>query len=318
MSVTPGRDGMTKDAGIPEVICIAGPTASGKTALAVEAALMLGGEVISADSMQIYRFMDIGTAKPTDEEKRGVPHHMLDFLDPSEEYSVAQYVEDAKKIIARVHAEGKVPVVAGGTGQYISALVDNLSFDQTEADPALQAELTEYAGKNGAHALHLMLRAEDPAAAEGIHENNVKRVIRALEMKRLTGLTLAERNAASRSKPVFAAYRVFGIKTDRPVLYDRIDRRVDVMMESGLEREAEALFSRNPGRTASQAIGYKEFLPYFNGEAGLDAVICEIKKNTRNYAKRQLTWFRRPGWVEWEDADGILSAITAAAKLSRG
>ena len=294
---------------LPEVICIAGPTASGKTGLAVRVAEALGGEIVSADSMQIYKYMDVGTAKPTAEEQRGIPHHLIDFLEPGEEYSVVQYVADAKRAITDIYGRGRAPVVAGGTGQYISALVDNISFDETVSDTALHEELEEYARTNGNASLHRMLAGLDPAAAASIHENNFKRVLRAVEMFKLTGLTLSERNEKSRLKPVFARYRVFGIDIDRAELYDRINRRVDMMFEQGLEEEARRVLGMHPGRTASQAIGYKEFVPYFSGECGIDEVAELIKKNSRNYAKRQLTWFRRCQWIEWDKAERIFDKL---------
>ncbi|MBQ2307425.1 MAG: tRNA (adenosine(37)-N6)-dimethylallyltransferase MiaA [Clostridia bacterium] len=298
------------DNGLPHVLCIAGPTASGKTSLAVKAAQLLGGEIISADSMQIYKYMDIGTAKPTAAEQGGIPHHLIDFLEPSEEYSVVQYVEAAKALITDISHRGRVPIIAGGTGQYISALVDNLDFDRSEPDPAIKAEVEAQLAERGRDHIHARLAELDPEAAEQIHPNNVKRVVRALEMRLTTGLTLTERNANSRQRPVFARYSVFGIDVDRAELYARIDRRVDAMITAGLEAEARFVATLHPGRTASQAIGYKEFAPYFAGEATLGEVTELIKKNSRNYAKRQLTWFRRPDWVNWRTADDILSVLT--------
>ena len=298
------------DNGLPHVLCIAGPTASGKTSLAVEAAQLLGGEIISADSMQIYKYMDIGTAKPTAAEQGGIPHHLIDFLEPSEEYSVVQYVEAAKALITDISHRGRVPIIAGGTGQYISALVDNLDFDRSEPDPAIKAEVEAQLAERGRDHIHARLAELDPEAAEQIHPNNVKRVVRALEMRLTTGLTLTERNANSRQRPVFARYSVFGIDVDRAELYARIDRRVDAMIAAGLEAEARFVATLHPGRTASQAIGYKEFAPYFAGEATLGEVTELIKKNSRNYAKRQLTWFRRPDWVNWRTADDILTVLT--------
>ena len=294
---------------LPLVVCIAGPTASGKTGLAIRAAEMLGGEIVSADSMQVYKYMDIGTAKPTAEERAKAVHHLIDFVDPRDEYSVVQYVEDARRVISDIHSRGRVPILAGGTGQYISALVENISYDETESDPALHAELEMIAASKGPAALHDILKEIDPEAAGQIHENNLKRVLRAVEMRKLTGLSLSERNAKSRLRPVSARYRAFGIDIDRKELYDRIDRRVNAMIDSGLIEEARRVLGMDPGRTASQAIGYKEFIPYFEGSCDLETAVALIKKNTRNYAKRQLTWFRRPQWIEWMSAGDILKEI---------
>ncbi len=294
---------------LPLVVCIAGPTASGKTGLAIRAAEMLGGEIVSADSMQVYKYMDIGTAKPTAEERAKAVHHLIDFVDPRDEYSVVQYVEDARRVISDIHSRGRVPILAGGTGQYISALVENISYDETESDPALHAELEMIAASKGPAALHDILKEIDPEAAGQIHENNLKRVLRAVEMRKLTGLSLSERNAKSRLRPVFARYRAFGIDIDREELYDRIDRRVNAMIDSGLIEEARRVLGMDPGRTASQAIGYKEFIPYFEGSCDLETAVDLIKKNSRNYAKRQLTWFRRPQWIEWMSAGDILKEI---------
>ena len=305
-------DRITERSGrLPFVICIAGPTASGKTGLAVKAAKLLNGEVISADSMQIYKYMDIGTAKPTVEEREGVPHHLIDFLDPKEDYSVVRYAEDARRAISDISGRGRLPIIAGGTGQYISALVDNIAFDETETDPALHAYLETLAKDKGPGEIHRMLSELDPEAAADIHENNKKRVLRALEMRMLTGQTLYQRNEKSRLRPVFARYRVFGIDIDRGELYRRIDSRVDDMIESGLIEEARHVLGMDPGRTASQAIGYKELIPYFEGSTDLETAVELIKKNSRNYAKRQLTWLRRMECVEWMSAEDILKELEA-------
>lgn len=284
---------------LPEVFCVCGPTASGKTALAIELARRLDGEIVSADSMQIYKYMDIGTAKPTPAERALATHHLIDFLEPSEEYSVAQYAQAARAAISDIVSRGKVPVLCGGTGQYVSALVENLEFSETASDPELRAELTAYAAANGTAALNALLAESDPEAAERIHPNDLKRNVRALEMYRLTGKTLARRNLESRGRAPFAKYRVYGVDMPRDELYRRIDRRVGLMLEAGLVGEAQELKKHLPGRTASQAIGYKELDAYFNGESTLEEAAELIARRSRNYAKRQLTWFRHLSWVEW-------------------
>lgn len=292
-------------------LVIAGPTASGKTSVSIELAHRFGGEVISADSMQIYKYMDIGTAKPNMEERDGIPHHMLDIIDPWEEYSVAAYADEARKCIKDTASRGKLPIVVGGTGLYINALAENIQYGAAPDIPcALISELEEFAGKNGAEALHDILKKEDPEAAEQIHFNNVKRVIRAVGMKRVSGMTLSERNAASKSLPREIECNVYAIDTDREVLYSRINQRVDEMIEAGLEREVrdvinlcENAYTENENRphsnTALQAIGYKEFIAYFNGEYDFETAVDRVKQYSRNYAKRQMTWFRKPDWVKW-------------------
>ena len=292
-------------------LVIAGPTASGKTSASIELAHRFGGEVISADSMQIYKYMDIGTAKPSMEERDGIPHYMLDIIDPWEDYSVAAYADAARKCIKDTAARGKLPIVVGGTGLYINALAENIQYGAAPDIPdSLISELEEFAGKNGAEALHDILKKEDPEAAEQIHFNNVKRVIRAVGMKRVSGMTLSERNAASKSMPREIECNVYAIDTDREVLYSRINQRVDAMIEAGLEREVrdviklcENAYTESAARprpnTALQAIGYKEFIDYFNGECDFESAVDRIKQYSRNYAKRQMTWFRKPDWVKW-------------------
>lgn len=287
------------------VLVIAGPTASGKTALSIDLAKKIGGEIVSADSMQIYKYMDIGTAKPDLKERSGVPHYMLDILEPDEEYSVAQYTKAARAYLAEIAAKGRVPIVVGGTGLYISALVENIHYEETEPDAALHAELEEYAVRRGAEALYARLQACDPEAARQIHANNVKRVLRAIEMKMTTGLTLEERNARSRTGPEPFAFTVYAIDTDRPTLYERINRRVDGMAETGLVEEVRQVEARGMGRTARQAIGYKEILTYLAGNGTLEEALDQIRQGSRNYAKRQLTWFRRPPWVQWKTVEEI-------------
>lgn len=287
------------------VIVIAGPTASGKTALSIDLARKLNGEIVSADSMQIYKYMDIGTAKPDLEERAGIPHHMMDIIEPQEEYSVAQYTEAARSCMKEIAKRGRTPIVVGGTGLYISSLVENIHYEDTPTDETLHAELEAFAREEGAEALHMRLAQCDPVAAAQIHANNVKRVLRALEMCLLTGLTLEERNARSKSGPQAFDFTVYAIDMDRSVLYDRIDRRVGIMAEAGLVEEVRRVSAMGMSRTARQGIGYKEILDYFDGKMSLDDALDQIRQGSRNYAKRQLTWFRRPEWVSWKSSEDI-------------
>lgn len=272
---------------------IAGPTASGKTTLAVEVCRLIGGEAVSADSMQIYRGMDIATAKPTPDETLGVPHHMIDFLEPSVGYSVAEYCRDASRCIEDIVSRGRHPVLVGGTGLYISSLLDGIRFIPEREDASLRGELFRYAEENGVHALHALLAAEDPCAAGEIHENNVVRVVRAIEAVRLSGETLSRRRELSLPEipPYVPAVFVLNAK-DRKNLFARIDARVDDMLERGLLGEAREFFASSPSRTAVQAIGFKELKPYLDGKIPFDEAVAALKQGTRRYAKRQLTWFR--------------------------
>ena len=300
----------------PELLIIAGPTASGKTAVAVELALRLDAEVVSADSMQVYRDMDILTAMPTPEEMRGVPHHMLGVFPPDQKCSAAAYRELALGRIQDILARGKRPIVCGGTGLYINALTRPLSF-AAQGDDAIRAELTRIAeAEGGRERLHDQLEAVDPAAAARLHPNDVRRVVRALEIYRITGRTQSEQAAldAQRGDGPFSE-RVYALDWPREALYARIDRRVDEMLQSGLVDEVrrlmknEAVFS-----TAAQAIGYKEIAAALRGECALAEAVETLKRATRNYAKRQLTWFRRDARVRWVAAQG-LSAAEIAEKI---
>ena len=300
----------------PELLIIAGPTASGKTAVAVELALRLDAEVVSADSMQVYRDMDILTAMPTPEEMRGVPHHMLGVFPPDQKCSAAAYRELALGRIQDILARGKRPIVCGGTGLYINALTRPLSF-AAQGDDAIRAELTRIAEADGGRErLHDQLKAVDPAAAARLHPNDVRRVVRALEIYRITGRTQSEQAAldAQRGDGPFSE-RVYALDWPREALYARIDRRVDEMLQSGLVDEVrrlmknEAVFS-----TAAQAIGYKEIAAALRGECALAEAVETLKRATRNYAKRQLTWFRHDARVRWVAAQG-LSAAEIAEKI---
>ena len=287
----------------PKLIVVAGPTASGKTACAVELCRRIGGEVVSADSMQIYRGMDVLSAMPTVEEMRGIPHHMLGIADPSEKYSAAMYREKANEIIAEIHARGEHAVVCGGTGLYINALTRPLSFSE-RSDEKLHDELMAMADEPGGRTrLHDMLVKVDPESAERLHENDVRRVVRAIEIFRLTGVTQTEQSKLDAQREGDYHETIFALDWPRDVLYSRIDRRVDVMLEAGLIEEVKRLMSdaeRYP--TAAQAIGYKEIAAALAGRMSMDDAVSKVKQATRNFAKRQLTWFRRDERTIWISA----------------
>lgn len=286
-----------------KIVVIAGPTASGKTKLAVSLAERFDGEVISADSMQIYRGMDIGTAKPTAEEMQGIRHWLLDIAEPTETFSVAQYVERANEAAQDILSRGKLPILAGGTGLYISSFVDNIRFTQAETDVVLREKLFAEAEEKGNVALHRKLSEIDPLAAEKIHPNNVKRVVRALELYYSTGKTMTRQNEQSRREETPYEPLMLALETDREILYERINRRVDIMLENGLLREIAEL--KQMGLTAElqsmQGIGYKELLDCSETEEALAEAVELVKKNSRNYAKRQFTWFRRDARYHWLD-----------------
>lgn len=277
-----------------KVIVVCGPTASGKTALAVELAKRCGGEVISADSMQIYTDMDIASAKATPEEQQGIPHHLLGFLDPTESFSVADYVRLCGECVRDILGRGKTPIICGGTGLYISSFVDNLTFDDSEQDLAYREEMRRFAEENGNAALLEKLREIDPETASTLHENNVGRVIRALEVYKTTGHTISQAKAMSRLNPSPYEFVMLTIDfEDREQLRERINRRVDAMLERGLLDEARRCLAQPNRPTAAQAIGIKELYPYLRGERSLSECVEELKLRTRQYAKRQMTWFRR-------------------------
>ncbi len=276
------------------ILGVVGPTASGKTALAVELALRLDGEVVSCDSMQLYRGMDIGSAKPTDEEKRGVPHHMLDILDPGETFSCADYVAQASRIVDDIASRGKLPIVCGGTGLYFDSLLYQNEFGGAGADKELRAELEKLSSDE----LWRRLNEVDAEAAAAIHPNNRRRVARALELYLSTGIPKTEWDRRSRVRESRYEATIIGLDSrDREVLYRRIDARVGKMLDAGLVEEARAM--RNSGQTASQAIGYKELWDYLDGRETLEEAAARIRLATRHYAKRQLTWFRRNPAIRW-------------------
>ena len=284
----------------PFVLAVVGPTASGKTWLGVELAKIYGGEVISADSMQIYKGMDIASAKPTEAEKQDIPHHLMGILDRDVSFSAADYVQLANEKIEEILSRGKLPIIVGGTGLYIDSLLENVKFSEGGSDEAYREELYAFARENGNEALHARLAELDPEAAEAIHPNNLVRVVRALEVCHVTGRKFSDLKRESKMAESPYASLIIGLNfEDRQNLYDRIDLRVDEMVKAGLVEEARQLWQESGMKTAANAIGYKELIPYFEGEAELDDCIAKIKQETRHYAKRQLTWFRKNGRIEW-------------------
>ena len=286
----------------PKILVITGPTASGKTALAVELAKRHNGEVISADSMQIYRRMDIGTAKPTAQEMGGVPHHMIDVADPEEDFSVARYVDLAGRCVEDVLSRGKLPILAGGTGLYIDSLLTGRTFAAFDEASPLRSELEGRYAREGGPALLQELARIDPDAAARLHPNDAKRIVRALEVWLTTGKTITRHNEETKALP--PRYDALTLTLDfvrREDLWDRVDRRVDKMMEAGLEGEVRALLDSGvPERcTAMQAIGYKEMVPVVSGDMAAEDAAAQIKLRSRQYAKRQRTWFRRNQGAKW-------------------
>ncbi len=284
-----------------KLLAIVGPTASGKTALSVKLAKALDGEIISADSMQLYKGMDIATAKPTLEERDGIPHHLMDFLDPSESYSVAQFVDKAKAVALDITKRGKLPVLAGGTGLYVDSLIDGISFSEGDTDLEYRNSLLKELDEKGLDFILSKLKEVDREAYEVLApQKNPKRIIRALEVFHTTGITFTEQNRISREKPSDFDATIIGLNfNDREKLYDRINLRVDLMMREGLLTEAEEYFKMDLSITSSQAIGYKELKPYFDGVKTLEECVETLKQSTRRYAKRQLTWFRRNESIKW-------------------
>ena len=302
----------------PRVVAVGGPTASGKTALSVALARAFDGEIINADSMQIYKNLDVGTAKPSEEERQGIPHYLLDFLSPETPYSVADFTAAADPLIRDITARGRLPLVVGGTGLYITSLLSGMAFAPEKTDPAIRARLQARADTEGGAALYAELQRIDPDYAAQVHPNNLPRVIRALELFEATGRRMSDQRREAR--PAEAPYHALCLCLtcrDRAVLYSRIDRRVDEMVENGVLDEARQVYDhRDAYRTAAQAIGYKEFFPYFEGTANLTECTERLKQATRNYAKRQLTWFRHMDGVVWLDASA--PDVTArAVQLTR-
>ena len=297
----------------PRIVAIGGPTATGKTALSVALARQFDGEIISADSMQIYKGLDVGTAKVTEEEKNGVPHHLVDFLAPDQIFSVADFVGLADGTIQEITARGRLPFVVGGTGLYMTSLLSGLNFAPEKTDPALRDALNRRLSEEGPQALYEELVRVDPEYAAGVHPNNTTRVIRALELYSATGRRMSDEREASRpAQPPYRSLCLCLTCRDRALLYRRIDARCDEMVHRGILEEAELVYrNRERYRTAAQAIGYKEFFPYFEGTQELNDCVNRLKQASRNYAKRQLTWFRRQTdavWLSLEDGDAAQRA----------
>ena len=307
----------------PMLIVVAGPTASGKSAAAVELARIIGGEIISADSMQVYRYMDIGSAKITQEEMMGVPHYLIDVADPTEEFDVVRYAHEAKAAISDIISRRKIPILCGGTGFYIQAVTRDIDFSETGALPEYREELTAYAAEHGNSALHEQLKNLDPVSYETIHPNNLKRVIRALEYYKETGMTISAHNEAERQRETPYDLHFFVLNDDRAVLYDRIDRRVDFMMAEGLYDEV--MYLRQMGLTrdmvSMQGLGYKEMLDCMDGKCDIDEAVRILKRDSRHYAKRQITWFKREKdavWIERADFGGDSKRIAEFMAKSIG
>ncbi len=287
------------------VVAVIGPTASGKSDLAVAICREFGGEVVSADSMQIYKGLDISTAKPTEAEKKGIEHHMMDFLENTESFSVADYQQMAGECIADIHSRGKLPVVVGGTGLYVDTLLNNIKLTDASFDEALRAKLMKRLEAEGVESLLSELEAIDSEYASKMHPNNVKRIIRALEVWYSSGVTMSEQIENSHCESPYDVCFIGLDAENREFLYDRINRRVDIMMSMGLEAEARDYLLQKNTATSSQAIGCKELKSYFDGELTLSDAVENLKRATRRYAKRQLTWFRKNKEINWLFIDGF-------------
>lgn len=285
-----------------------GPTASGKTSLAVALAKEIGGEIISGDSMQVYKHMNIGTAKVTEGEKEGIPHYMIDEFEPDQECSVAIFQEKVKGYMNKIYKKGNIPIIVGGTGFYIRAITHDIAFEETDQDTTIRRELMAQANEHGPDYLYEQLKQIDPISAKNIHKNNIQRVVRALEYYKQTGQLISAHNAKEQTRQTPYNLLFFGLNMDRALLYDRIDTRVDQMIEEGLVNEIKSLLDKGYSKTlpSMKGIGYKEFYPYFENKESLESCIQTLKQNTRHYGKRQLTWLRHqanPIWVNVDEFD---------------
>lgn len=286
----------------PKIIVICGPTASGKTGLSIELAKKIGGEIISCDSMQIYKHMNIGTAKPTNEEMQGIKHYLLDFVQPNERYNVAEFKTDATKAIETILSHNNVPIIVGGTGLYVDALTKNITYPEMKIDLEYRKQLEETIQKEGLQNLYEKAKKIDAKAMETISSNDKKRIMRVLEIYHQTGKTKTELEIESRKNPIPYDYKIFAINMDREKLYDRINKRVDIMIEQGLIEEVKQLLKNyQEFPTAMQGLGYKEVVSYLKNELTQEEMIEKLKMETRRYAKRQLTWFRKNKDIKWID-----------------
>lgn len=283
----------------PKVIVICGPTASGKTALSIKLAKQINGEIISSDSMQIYKYMDIGTAKPDKEEMQGIKHHLIDFVEPNQRYSVAEFKKDAENAIEKILAKGKTPIIVGGTGLYVDSLIYGIEYQDIKIDEKYREQLEERVEKEGLQKLYEEAQEIDPEAMKKISQNDKKRILRVLEIYKSTGKTKTQQEIESR-KEVKYDYKVFAINLEREILYERINKRVDIMIEKGLIQEVERLLEKyDEFPTAMQGLGYKEVVEYLQGKTTKEEMIEKLKMETRRYAKRQLTWFRKNKQTIW-------------------
>ncbi|MCH5300232.1 MAG: tRNA (adenosine(37)-N6)-dimethylallyltransferase MiaA [Ruminococcus sp.] len=302
-----------------KVVSIVGPTASGKTRLSVEIAKKLNGEIVSADSMQIYKGMTIATAAPTEDEKQGIKHHLMEFLSSDKNFSVADYVELAHKAIYNIHKADKLPIVVGGTGLYVDSLLNNIKFTDNSSDIKVREKYTEMLNEYGVSYLLDKLKEIDNISYNRLSkEINAKRIIRALEFYEVTGKTITEQNINSKQDSPYNVIKIGLTCRDRELLYNRINKRIDIMLESGLLEEAEKVLNSDLSETAKKAIGYKELIPYFSGEQSLEECIETLKMNTRRYAKRQLTWFRRDEDINWlyiDEYDSFEDLLNTALKI---
>lgn len=300
-----------------KLIILTGPTAVGKTATSISFAKRIGGEIISADSMQVYRHMDIGSAKITVEEMEGVPHHLIDVLEPSEDFNVVRFQQMARNAMEEIYSRGHIPIITGGTGFYIQAILNEIDFEDTEENTKFRMVMNELAEEKGNEYLHEMLRQVDPKSAEQIHPNNRKRVIRALEYYEQTQSPISEHNEQQRTKQSPYQFVYFVLNRDRKELYERIDKRIDIMLKQGLLEEVKWLASAGYTKdmVSMKGLGYKELLAYLDGECSLEEAIYRLRRDTKHFAKRQLTWFRRERevtWIEMEqysDTETLVNAL---------